>query len=445
MLNIGKIYFYLKIILVININGMELFNRVFSDQVYIKDLLPHINGQALPIINKLNIDLTLEQKEFLQNTKKYYENNKGRSKNDDVNFERTLFYQLINFKYGLTAQGAEVFKEYSGYLFFSEIKSFAHNNFLIQKGRAFNGLLCKLVDNSRRNLLLFRMSTKNPNFNIGLNIAKATYKIHLSPTKETILHTVVALFQLLHENPKIHDEYYIKDLIVNVKIKIDLEKNDPSEKIMPIIVMYIPNIFINDIYKNVDEALKNEFKNIFYSNNLLAFVCYKKAKNCAEILLSYLVYFFNQHSECKGSGIVPRFNAKVTDMIFVAQGNGDDKNENFAVYFEEGMVYFKSDADENFKIDIEKVLEKAKIFDQNALSLGALEDSQEKCKALGNKSNQTTDINNSRFLYSSIKTGQSSAATNVSSQEQQPSPGILERIGNWFKSLLYKLFKILNF
>lgn len=45
-----------------------------------------------------------------------------------------------------------------------------------------------------------------------------------------------------------------------------------------------------------------------------------------------------------GLGISPRFNAKVTDFIYVAQGDGQYKSGDFAQYYEQPRkVYYRPD------------------------------------------------------------------------------------------------------
>jgi hypothetical protein len=71
----------------------------------------------------------------------------------------------------------------------------------------------------------------------------------------------------------------------------------------------------------------------------------KRGKAHAQAALNRLYQIFGTSTD--GLGITPRFNARVTDLIYIAQGDGDIKVGNFEQYFEpgtddgKGRVYFK--------------------------------------------------------------------------------------------------------
>lgn len=222
---------------------------------------------------------------------------------------------------------------------------------------------------------------------------------------------------------------------------------------MPTIVIYRPNIFIDDQYEKEKFLLLQNTPN---NNTYTQFIDYTKSKQCTELLLAYLVYFFKQHTECKGSGIVPRFNAQVTDMIFFAQGNGDNKvdnvNQDIQNLFTKDKVYLKSTGDENFEINIQQVLEQAENFkNAPAVNLSPANEMTNKAKSkdvqqrpsdLQKKQENLTS--NRPINIPNINQSSSSEAPKPLPAEE-PSLGIFARIGNWFKSLFITLFQILNF
>jgi hypothetical protein len=168
------------------------------------------------------------------------------------------------------------------------------------------------------------------------------------PTNKTLYTTLYKLCLKIRENPRISNDFFLRDLIYDFKVSLNPgEKTDGQN--MPIIVIYIPNIFITD------EELEGED----FLENVTKYINYKKTKDCLELLLKFLINFFETNKDCEGSGTVPRFNNTVTDMIFFAQGNGGDKTDSrYKQYFEDGFLYFKSVDDENFKINVPKLFEK---------------------------------------------------------------------------------------
>lgn len=181
--------------------------------------------------------------------------------------------------------------------------------------------------------------------------AQSLYKIHLMPTAESMYVTIYKLCKIMKTNPTIMNNIKLRDLINDFKVKKN-PYNDPKI-IIPIVVIYIPTIFISDKeLKNLNiEKLSEHFEH---------YVDYTKSKQCLELLLTFLIQFFDKNTDCIGSGVIPRFNAKVTDMIFFAQGHGDDKTKGYLKkYFEDDLIYFKTEQGENFKVDIDALLKKA--------------------------------------------------------------------------------------
>lgn len=132
-----------------------------------------------------------------------------------------------------------------------------------------------------------------------------SYKIHLMPVDQDLYRTAIILFKGLKENPN------LRGLINNFKIRVEdnVVQNPETGKpdiIMPLFVIY-PAV----------------------------------GKESAQQLLNLIYRYFN--NEIKGNGQVPRWNAKVTDLIFIAQGDGSDKTDENKEYFESHRVYYRSD------------------------------------------------------------------------------------------------------
>lgn len=52
------------------------------------------------------------------------------------------------------------------------------------------------------------------------------------------------------------------------------------------------------------------------------------------------LYYIFKDSGIKGLNEAPRYNAKVTDLIYVAQGDGDLKTDKFSSFYEPGRIYY---------------------------------------------------------------------------------------------------------
>ncbi len=77
-------------------------------------------------------------------------------------------------------------------------------------------------------------------------------------------------------------------------------------------------------------------------------------KEATQELLNRIYRLFSAHPEIKGSGVRPRFNVKVNDLIWVAQGNGDFKGEGYEKYYELPLkAYYRSNitgAEQNYHL-----------------------------------------------------------------------------------------------
>jgi len=150
------------------------------------------------------------------------------------------------------------------------------------------------------------------------------YKIHLMPKSKKDL---IEILRLLCDEA-IKDETF-KDSILGLKFKCTLDFSNvqslinslksPMGEVFPIIVMYA------------------EYK-----------------KEAAEYVLNKCIELFKN---MKGSNITPRYNKKITSLIYYAQGNGDDKLPHFAGYFTQDFIFYKPDFEgqgrnENYELRI---------------------------------------------------------------------------------------------
>lgn len=289
------------------------------------------------------------------------------SKNDTT-FNNMLFFAWL-FKEKLTIPGDPINTSGNYFFFAGPDKLLKHltlynhisTSFVISNSIFFNGKEGKFTHRDISNLTIIHIkileqyleqyNDKNnwiPNI---IKCAKSEYKLHLMPTKESLYITVYKLCMAMKKNPEILKNVYLRDLIRDFKVRLD-PYNDAGKN-LPVIVIYIPTIFISD------EELENLDKNQL-QQNFNNYVDYTKSKQCLELLLTFLIQFFDEHKDCIGSGVIPRFNAKVTDMIFFAQGSGDDKEiSSLKKYFEDDLIYFKAENREDFKVNIDALLKKA--------------------------------------------------------------------------------------
>jgi hypothetical protein len=75
-------------------------------------------------------------------------------------------------------------------------------------------------------------------------------------------------------------------------------------------------------------------------------VMYFKSRNDAQVVLDLLYKEFKDEvgaSDSKRYFYQPRYNAKVTNLIWISQGNGDDKNSRENYYQQPDMIYFSEE------------------------------------------------------------------------------------------------------
>lgn len=142
-----------------------------------------------------------------------------------------------------------------------------------------------------------------------VNLTKL-YKIHLMPTDEDIKSVTENLINLIKA------EKILQDRISNLKIKAMTE---------PLVTQW----------KSEGEELTGTAADI---PKIVIYV--GGGKDDAQTVLNII---YDAFKDTPGIGRAPRWNEKVTDLIYFAQGNADDKIER-PEFFEEDKVYFKPDA-----------------------------------------------------------------------------------------------------
>ena len=130
------------------------------------------------------------------------------------------------------------------------------------------------------------------------------YKIHLMPYEKDIPKIFITLLEGIQKNPEIKNDIY------TLKIKYRLDSTDhlkilSNEDILPIMV----------IYPASDQASAQRVLNSVY-----------------EI-----------YKDTQGMDIRPRFNEKITSLIYYAQGDGDHKKEDGKYYKLPEKIFYKSD------------------------------------------------------------------------------------------------------
>ena len=138
-----------------------------------------------------------------------------------------------------------------------------------------------------------------------INELAGVYKIHLMPAPGTDLtKLIVLIINEFSADPE------LKNLITLFKVSV-LEDKDLREYQVP--------------------------RFVFYTEITGTMVAQKA--------LDKIYAIFKKHPEIKGSGDRPRYNGKVNDLIWIAQGNGDDKKipENEQYFEQPLMIYYKPD------------------------------------------------------------------------------------------------------
>ncbi|MGE0207014.1 MAG: hypothetical protein AB7R69_04150 [Candidatus Babeliales bacterium] len=132
-------------------------------------------------------------------------------------------------------------------------------------------------------------------------VLAGTYKIHLMPQDDAMNYMVEELLKLIAKNKE------LQDLIIRFKVRSEYEKTKEEQKkgkehILPRIVMYPIG----------GKAHAQKVLNAVYAN----------------------------FKDIPGIDITPRYNAKVTSLIYAAQGDADFKNDTYKKYYESSRIYY---------------------------------------------------------------------------------------------------------
>ena len=133
-----------------------------------------------------------------------------------------------------------------------------------------------------------------------INIVKEglieNYKIHLMPKENDISKVLINLLETIENNPNIKSKIYTLKLKYNLDSKELLERL-PNKEVLPTIVIY-------------PESKKSSAQEVL---------------NC----------IYEKFKDTQGMDITPRFNERITSLIYYSQGDGDSKNEeNYNDYYE---------------------------------------------------------------------------------------------------------------
>lgn len=116
--------------------------------------------------------------------------------------------------------------------------------------------------------------------------------------------------------------------------------NPKNEEINSIMAVLLHDDELNQFTKTW--KIKN-FLDGVDDNKMPILAFYAQGKDNAQQLLNHLC---EKLSSFKGRGIIPRYNKKVNDLIFFAQGNGDDKNG----LINQAKTVFKNEEDKRKKL-----------------------------------------------------------------------------------------------
>ena len=166
---------------------------------------------------------------------------------------------------------------------------------------AFNSPLFKGKRTNYRNFpeLLKILQSNKKYHHRDKKVLTQQYKIHLMPTFQELPTTIMQLFKLIQANPKLQKSIY--------QIKCNVLETDlhTQEHIVPRIVIYPA-----DGKQHAQQALDS---------------------------------IYNAFKKKKGTNETPRFNQKVTSLIYFAQGSGNTKLQLSDDYFEaDKKIYFDS-------------------------------------------------------------------------------------------------------
>lgn len=105
------------------------------------------------------------------------------------------------------------------------------------------------------------------------------------------------------------------------------------------------HIYTNQSLKKLVHEIKmyddlNKYPQSFAQRKMPFIVIYAAGKDTAQSILNSVYELFKNNKTIMGTGNAPRFNRKITDLIFYAQGNGDDKS----IYLYYLNLYIENDS-----------------------------------------------------------------------------------------------------
>lgn len=212
------------------------------------------------------------------------------------------------------------------------------------KGKDINQVLTNLYLDPRKNSLIDRLVTLGNVLNLN-SLSRAGYVFFDNNGQRSVISDIIL--------PRV---LYITDrdpIVLNKKVA---EATKELVKTYKIHLMPDENIDATEILIKLDKALRSDpelsaavqtFK-ILYNptkqgdTNFARVVIYANGKEHAQRILNAL-YRNSIIKNIKGSGIRPRYNGKVNDLIWVAQGDGDYKDGIYKEYYEQpALIYYHS-------------------------------------------------------------------------------------------------------
>lgn len=195
----------------------------------------------------------------------------------------------------------------AGYLFISDPKNrknieahFTHlPTFILAKNdyKEMQLRLAQVKNDQVKNNLLRNLPIEQENVKKIANTLVGNYKIHMMP-KGSLTEILVKLLEAIDKDPELNR------LIGDFKLALGTNY-EKDGTVFPLIA--------------------------FYS---------APGKENAQKLLNKLYYLFK---DTPGLNKRPRYNARVTDLLWIAQGDGDYKTDEFAKYYEPNRVYYRAD------------------------------------------------------------------------------------------------------
>ncbi len=148
---------------------------------------------------------------------------------------------------------------------------------------------------------LIAKSKKNSDLQALRTLLAANYKIHLMPFDEDIVPVMATLLAQIKQDAKLQQSIsYFK-----IRAYTDQIKRDSDNTYLPIFVIYTHG-----------------------------------SKEAAQYTLDSVYALFKNQ---RGLEITPRYNQKITSLIYYAQGDGDFKKDQFADYYEQDRIHYRAD------------------------------------------------------------------------------------------------------